>query len=42
MSMSYQDEVLERVEGEFPSGSRDSDVIRCGGSAGCGAEAVVC
>lgn len=39
---SNQEEVLDRVEGELPSGSRDSEVIRCGGSAGCGAAVVCC
>lgn len=36
---TYHEEVLERVEGEFPSGSREREVMRCGGSAGCGGAA---
>lgn len=43
MSIHHHEEVLDLVEGEFPSGSFDRDVIRCGGSVGCGgAEVVVC
>lgn len=34
--------MLDLVEGELPSGSRDNEVIRCAGSAGCGGAAVVC
>lgn len=40
--MPYQEEVLDRVDGELPSGSLESEVIRWAGSAGCGGAAAVC
>lgn len=41
-SYTHHDEVLDLVDGELASGSRDKEVMRCGGSAACGGAVVVC